>query len=97
MAKRHQQQSQKTTDKLRKIYLQFYHKELMSLMKKILKIQEKKTGKGHIEKKNTNVLNFPHKKIQIKTNLNIVFRQTYWQESNSTLKISLHCFLTSIF
>lgn len=51
MAKRHQQQSQKTTDKLRKIHLQFYHKELMSLMKKRLKIQEKKTGKGHIEKK----------------------------------------------
>lgn len=45
MAKRHQQQSQKTTDKLRKIYLQFYHKELMSLMKKRLKIQEKKQAK----------------------------------------------------
>ena len=38
---------------------------------------------------------FISKEIQIKTKLSIIFHQTDWEKSISTLKIALHCLLIS--
>ena len=41
------------------------------------------------------ITSFISKEIQIKTKLSIIFHQTDWEKSISTLKIALHCLLIS--